>query len=84
MKCIKSNKNGIMRVTNERAEELVKGGSWSYIPKKVWKDAGASPADVLPKATKKTKKASKKKKTVEDVAEVPAEPTAKVENSLPS
>ena len=37
MKCVKSNTGEIKRVTNERAEAMVKTG-WVYIPKKEWKE----------------------------------------------
>lgn len=42
MKCVKSTngKEAPVRVSNERAEILVKNGSHAYVPKSEWKDGG--------------------------------------------
>lgn len=39
MKCVKSAKNKIIRVNDERAAVLVDEGGYSYCPKSEWKKA---------------------------------------------
>jgi hypothetical protein len=59
MKTIKKD-NEIKRVEDEKADELVKGGSWSYCTKKEWKknvrDKGKAPVKSVAKETPKDTK----------------------------
>lgn len=41
MKCVANKgQQQVFRVTDEKAEAMVKSGQWYYAPKSVWKKAG--------------------------------------------
>ena len=71
MKCIKCIKvakgyelDEIRRVSDNDAEERVKGGYWKFVPKSEWKLATRKPktVQVADQATDQVEKQSKKKK----------------------
>lgn len=41
MKCVATKgQTSVIRVTDARAEQMVKSGHWHYVPKSVWKKSG--------------------------------------------
>ena len=62
MKCIKSKDGEIRRVSDEDADDRVKGGYWKFIPKSEWK-----------LATRKTKSVQVIEQPTEEVVELSIE-----------